>query len=211
MNLRSTFILLFFILAGNTFIYSQVPLVTGQNICSDGSQKTSIGVSGISGEKFYVLYLDNNMLQVRRLNSKSTGASITFGEFSEEGLYTVTEFANPVENFPRSSGTQVKGSVAISPTPKLMPMDTLKIGSGEKINFVPVSNLPETSFSWTSHVKKGTVKGNTGKGNGIIEDRLTLEGAGPASVVYSITPYRSLNGQVCTGETHNLTVKVTSP
>lgn len=208
MNLKTTIFLLFFVIFYNESVFCQVASVTGQNICSDGSQKTTIGVSGINQEKFYVLYLDNNLLQVRRLNTKASESGISFGEFSDEGNYTVYEFVNAVENFPKSRGNAVKGNILISPVPTLFIKDTLRLKSGEKVNFLPKCNLPETSFSWTSVVKKGMVRGITKKGSGTIEDLLITEGQENAMVIYSITPFRSVNNNLCTGETRNLVVTI---
>ena len=211
MNLKKLLFLSVLMIRELNAAIGQIAEISGQNICSDGNQRTTIKVVGMDPEKFYALYLDDKMLQIRRSASKGTDNSLSFGEFGEAGVYTVAVFDKAVEGFPRKSGKSVKGSVVISPMPVVFVKDTLKVKSGETFHYIPKSNLPETSFSWVSLVKYGAIKGNTKKGSGPIQDVLQVEGNKAGCLVYSITPYRSVNENICTGEARNLVIIISPP
>lgn len=197
-----------FLVCATHYVTAQVAEVSGQNICGDGSQRTTISITGMDQTRYYGLYHDDKLLQLRKSEPVGGERNLTFGEFSEPGVYTAASFDKVVEGFPRKQGTMLKGSVIISRVPVVLTGDTLRISSGEAINYLPKANLPETSFSWTSSVQSGSVRGNTKKGSGAIQDVIRNEGSIPACLVYSITPFRSENGNICTGESRNLIILI---
>lgn len=182
--------------------------ISGRNICADGSQHTTISITGMDPSRYYGLYQDDKLVQLRKSEAIGGERTLSFGEFSETGIYTAAMFDKVVEGFPKKQGTPIKGSVTISQLPVIFIQDTLRISSGEAVNYLPKANLPETSFSWTSFVKAGMVKGNTKKGSGAIQDVIRNEGSAKACVVYSITPFRTVNGNICTGESRNLNILI---
>ena len=122
-------------------IYAQVGEMTGSDICGDGHQTTTIGVSGIDPAKYYALYHDGEMLQVRQSSIESKDQGLTFGTFKETGSYTVVVFDNVVKGFPPKLGKPVKRKITISKMPVLFMGDTLKIKSGEVLNYIPRADL----------------------------------------------------------------------
>jgi hypothetical protein len=211
MNLKiaKIFILFFIFLAFKGM--TQSAMLNGQSICSDGTNETTISITGMDPSKYYALYLDDKLLQLRKSEAIGGERNISFGSIDEPGIYSAAEFDKVVEGFPRKQGTPLKGVVTISRAPVVIAKDTMRISSGEKLNLIPRADMPETSFSWTSVVKSGKVKGNTRKGSGPIEDLLVNDGTVTACVVYSIIPFRASNGNVCTGKSRDQAVLISPP
>jgi hypothetical protein len=186
----------------------QIVDITGTDICADGVQSTSVGVSGVKSGAFYALYRNNELVQVRNLASNSKDQSLSYGIFKEIGVYTVAAFEKPVADFPVKSGNPVKGSVKISAIPVLVKPDTLKIKSGEAVNYMPKADIEGTTFSWTANIKYGTATGFSKKGSEAIDDLIKLGDGSPACIVYTITPYSSPYSGSCMGATRDLIVIV---
>jgi hypothetical protein len=204
-------LILVFLFLGISEGIAQNAMLVGQNICTDGTNSTMISISGMDPSRYYALYLDDKLLQIRKSEVIGGEKSINFGSMDEPGIYSAAEFDKVVEGFPKKQGTPLKGIVTISRAPVIIAKDTMRISSGEKLNLMPKADMPETSFSWTSVVKSGKVKGNTRKGSGPIDDQLVNEGTGTACVIYLITPFRSFNGNVCTGKSRDQAVLITPP
>lgn len=201
--------LLFFLISG--FVPAQEAMLDGPDICSDGLSTSRIILRNMDTDKYYALYHDNRLVQMRKSAGTSQDKSIVFGDFKEPGVYTAAAFDKVVTGFPENQGTPVKGKVMIAESPVIFMADTLRIQSGQQVNFLPKSNMPDTEFSWLSRTEKGMVKGKTGKGNGAVRDILTVEGKTAAMVVYTITPYKNLNGITCSGTARDFVVLISPP
>jgi hypothetical protein len=186
----------------------QIVEITGTNICADGTQSTLIGISGIKSGTFYALYRNNELVQVRSLAVNSSEQSLSYGTFKEIGVYTASAFDKPVADFPAKSGNPVKGTVKISAIPVLVKPDTLKIKSGEAVNYIPKADIEGTTFSWTANLKYGMAAGFSKKGSEAIDDLIKLGDGSPACIVYTITPYSSPYSGSCMGTTRDLIVIV---
>jgi hypothetical protein len=195
-----------FVVMLNRPVLAQVTEMAGSSICSDGNNSTAISIIHTVPEKFYSLYKDGQLLQMRQSAVKTQENSILFGNFSEPGIYTTAVFDKVVAGFPMSSGTPAKGSIVISQAPVVLPMDSLILNSGEKVNFLPKADTPGSSFSWTSRVQYGKPRGQSKKGTDAIRDVLFADGGTRASVIYSITPYITRQGLLCTGRSRDLVV-----
>ncbi len=187
-------------------VLGQVPEMAGQSICSDGHNSTAISIIHTAPEKYYSLYKDGQLVQMRQSAVKSQENSILFGNFSEPGVYTAAVFDKVVSGFPMSSGAPVKGSIVISQAPVILRMDSLILKSGEKVDFLAKSDTPGCSFSWTSKALDGKPRGQSKKGTDAIQDLLFADGGIKASVVYTITPYITRQGVLCTGKSRELVV-----
>lgn len=198
------FILIIVLLASP--VLAQVPEISGQSICSDGHNSTAISIMHTAPEKFYSLYKDGQLVQMRQSAVASQENAILFGNFSEPGVYTAATFDKVVAGFPMSSGTPAKGSIVISQAPVILPMDSLVLSSGGKVDFMPRADTPGASFSWTSKILHGKPRGQSKKGTDAIRDQLFAEGGAMASVIYTITPYITRLGVLCTGRSRDLVV-----
>ena len=79
------------------------------------------------------------------------------------------------------------------------------ICSSTKINYIPVSSVSASTFTWTSLLTKGNVSGNTANGTGNITDVLVNNDATTISeVTYTITP----KANNCDGKTFTYTVRI---
>lgn len=185
---------------------AQVTEMAGQSICSDGNNSTDISIIHTVPEKFYSLYRDGQLVQMRQSAVKSQENSILFGSFSEPGIYTAAVFDKVVAGFPMSSGIPAKGNIVISQAPIILSMDSLVLKSGDKVDFLPKADTPGTSFSWTSKALDGKSRGQSKKGTDAIRDVLYADGGTRATVVYTITPYITRQGLLCTGRSRDLVV-----
>jgi hypothetical protein len=190
-------------------LYAQVGEMSGFDLCANGLQTTSIGVSGIDPGKYYALYRNNEMIQVRRTNAEGTEHVLSFGTFKDTGIYTAAAFDQVVDGFPSKKGMAVKGKITISQAPVLfMTSDTLRIKSGETLHYIPKADLPGATYTWTAYVKVGKATGYSKTGSNAIDDTIQAEGDGPACIIYSITPHGVDPIVSCTGEPRDLVVKI---
>jgi hypothetical protein len=189
-------------------LYAQVGELSGFDLCANGLQTTTIGVSGIDPGKYYALYHNNEMIQVRRSNAEGTEHVLSFGSFKDIGVYTAAAFDHVVEGFPAKNGMTVKGKITIAQAPVLYMGDTLRIKSGEVLHYIPKADLQGTTFTWTAYVKYGKAVGYSKTGSNSIDDTIRAEGDGPACVIYSITPHGADPIVSCIGEPRDLVVKI---
>jgi hypothetical protein len=189
-----------------TEIVAQVEDLMGSDICADGQQSTRIGIAGANPEKYYALYHNDKLFQVRQSGVAGQNQMLTFGTFKEVGSYTAASFDEMKEGFPAKLGTPVKGKITISPVPVMYMGDTLKIKSGEPLNYAPRANLAGTTFTWTTSVVKGKVTGLSKKGNNAINETLQLSDSNSACIIYSITPHSPDQFASCSGLTRDLVV-----
>jgi hypothetical protein len=190
-------------------LYAQVGEMSGFDLCANGLQTTSIGVSGIDPGKYYALYRNNEMIQVRRTNTEGSERVLSFGTFKDTGIYTAAAFDNVVDGFPSKKGVAVKGKITISQAPVLyMTGDTLRIKSGEVLHYTPKADVPGATFTWTAYVKVGKAVGYSKTGSNDINDTIRAEGDGPACIIFSITPHSVDPIVSCTGEPRDLVVKI---
>jgi hypothetical protein len=189
-------------------LYGQVGEISGFDLCSNGMQTTSIGVTGIDPGFYYVLFRNSELVQVRRTNAESAERVLSFGSFKDIGTYSVVAFDKVVEGFPPKSGKPVKGKITIAQAPVLFMGDTLRIKSGEVLHYVPKADLQGATFTWSAFVKYGKAVGYSKTGSYSIDDTLLVEGDGPACIVYSITPHGADPIVSCQGEPRDLVVKI---
>ena len=171
-------------------------------------QSTNIGISGADPAKYYALYQDNKMIQVRRANGEGNDHVFSFGVFKNVGSYSAVAFDKVVDGFPARLGKPVNGKITISPVPVLFMRDTLKIKSGKLLHYVPHADLQGTTYTWSAYVKYGKVSGYRKKGDNAIDDTLRVEGDSAACIVYSITPHGGDHIISCDGDTRDLVVIV---
>ena len=187
-------------------VLAQVAEISGQSICSDGRNSTAISILYTAPEKYYSLYKDGQLVQMRQSAVKTQENTISFGNFSEPGVYTAAVFDKIVAGFPMNSGTSAKGSIIIGQAPVVLAMDSIVLKSGEKVDFMPRADIQGTSFSWTSQVRSGKPRGQSKKGSDAIRDALFAEGGSRATLIYTITPYITRQGLMCTGNSRDLVV-----
>jgi hypothetical protein len=192
----------------STGLYAQVGEMSGFDLCANGLQTTTIGVSGIDQGKYYALYRDNEMIQVRRTNAEGTEHVLSFGSFKETGVYTAAAFDHVVDGFPSKSGMAVKGKITIARAPVLLMGDTLRIKSGEVLHYIPKADQQGATFTWTAYLKYGKAAGYSKTGSNSIDDTIRAEGDGAACIIYSITPHGADPIVSCNGEPRDLVVKI---
>ena len=198
--------LAWFVSAG---LFAQVGEMSGFDLCSNGLQTTAIGVSGIDPGKYYALYRNNEMIQVRRTNTEGSERVLSFGTFKDIGIYTAAAFDRVIDGFPSKNGTAVKGKITISQAPVLfMTSDTLRIKSGETLHYVPKADRPGATYTWTAYVKIGKAAGYSKTGSNAIDDTIRAEGDGPACIIYSITPHGADPIVSCNGEPRDLVILI---
>ena len=189
-------------------IFAQTGELMGSDICADGLQSTNIGIAGADPQKYYALYRNNELYQVRQSGIAGKDQMLNFGIFKEVGAYTAVAFDDVQAGFPAKQGTALKGKITISPVPVIFMGDTLKIKSGELLTYLPRADLSGTTFTWTTNVKSGKVSGVSKKGNNAINDAIQLLSGGKACIIYSITPYSPGQFSNCSGESRDLIVVV---
>ena len=200
-------LLLYFLSPRLQPLMAQKITLVGSNICSDGTQSVSIGLSDSDPKKVYALYRDDQMIQVRSINTETSPNPLNFGNMSQPGTYTVSEFAGGSNDYSKaSSGKIIKGSVSIFGIPVLTVPKKLEIKSGSAISFQPKADKEGCIYNWTARIDKGKVKGFKKTGEGMITDKPELEGSEPACIIYSITPMRSSREGACVGNTVDLIV-----
>ncbi|MCX6276981.1 MAG: hypothetical protein NT004_02645 [Bacteroidetes bacterium] len=195
-----------FLLCVPSGIFAQVGDLTGSDICGDGRQTTSIGISGADAGKYYALYRNDKLFQVRQSNVEEKDNVLSFGNFKETGYYTAVAFENPVKGFPSRRGKPVNGKITIYPVPTLIMGDTLKIKSGETIHYVPRADLQGTVFTWSAFLKYGKASGFSKTGSSTIGDTIQVEDDRPACIIYSITPHGADHIVSCNGDARDLVV-----
>jgi hypothetical protein len=85
------------------------------------------------------------------------------------------------------AGTPIQVVVSIDPTPSLTNLpNSVNICSGETLNFVPLSDVGGTTFSWTTS-GGANITGETLSGTGSITDVLTNTGSTIQLMTYTIT------------------------
>jgi PKD repeat protein len=99
-------------------------------------------------------------------------------------------------------------TVTVSPLPKITAIPAVSpICSNEPADIVLTTNIPNTTYTWTSTASPG-ITGNTNQANAVqtnaIQDVLINKGAAAGTVTYTITPY---NG-ACQGAPITATVTV---
>jgi hypothetical protein len=205
--LKKTIFLMLILSCGVGFnVLAQVEDLMGSDICADGQQSTTIGIAGSSEKKYYALYRNDELFQVRQSGVTGKNQMLSFGTFKEVGTYTAASFEEVKEGFPAKLGTPVKGKITISPVPVMYMGDTLKIKSGDIFNYAPRADLPGTTFTWTTSVVKGKVSGLGKKGNNAINDTILLNDNNNACIIYSITPHSPDQFGSCSGLTRDLVV-----
>lgn len=177
--------------------------IIGENVCTDGSQTTEIGLSDSRGGVFYVLFRNNKSVSfVSRQNS----GIITFGKFSEPGIYEVVEIEKLQSAHPsKSEGALQKGRVIIEEMPRLINVKPIEIISGDRLSFIPNTSVPGSRVKWTCKLASGQVTGFSKSGEGAIIDQLVLKNEAEAELVYMLTP---ISPGSCFGKTVELKIKV---
>lgn len=99
--------------------------------------------------------------------------------------------------------------VQVNPNPSVTSPPATSICTGDKVNYVPTSDVAGSTFTWTASVTSGTVSGFTSSGSGTIQDVLSLAPGASVSgeVTYVITP-KGPAPAICPGTPMNLTVTV---
>ena len=92
--------------------------------------------------------------------------------------------------------------------PNMSANSSQTICSNQIINFIPVSSIPGSFYSWSSSIAAGVVYGNSTSGTGNINDSL-VNGSNvlDAEVVYNITPFAfTPSNATCIGNPFNYSV-----
>lgn len=188
-------------------IYSQHYSLIGSDICSDGSQSTHISLSDSDPAKFYALYRDSELFEVKKHNSKKTPNVLDFDSYSEPGKYTVVEFSGTNPDFEKpGNGRKISGSVSIYRLPFVYVPKKLEARSGSPLNYQPKASIDGCTFKWTTRLDAGTATGFRKNGTGMITDTIVLKGTQHACVIYLITPYSPEYLGSCMGNSQELVV-----
>jgi hypothetical protein len=107
-------------------------------------------------------------------------------------FYTITAKANGCVSQTITASVLVNPAPIASATPKISP-----ICSGATTNIALTSNVPSSTFTWTSASVVG-VSGNVAGSGSTITQVLTNSGASPLEVIYIVTPKSPNN---CIGDT----------
>jgi hypothetical protein len=210
-TMKQTLTILLFILGScllSQRIYSQQYKLIGSDICSDGTQSTHISLSDSDPLKFYALYRDGELTEVKKHNSKKTPNVLDFGNYSEPGKYTAVEFsgANPEFEKPEK-GRKINGSVNINKVPVLYVAKKFETRSGSPLNYQPKASIEGCTFKWTARLDAGNATGFKKSGAGLmITDTIVVQGKQLASVVYTIIPYSPDHLGSCMGNNQELVV-----
>jgi hypothetical protein len=211
--MKQTLLIFYLILIIRIFTfpaYSQEYKIIGSDICSDGSQSANISLSDSDPGKLYALYRNGELLEVRSANTGKTPNLLAFSNYSDFGKYTVVEFKTTAGiNFKDpGNGRELPGSLNIYKKPDVLISKKIEIRSGMSLSFQPHGTVNGTIFRWTAHIEKGQAEGFSKTGEGIITDKINLQGNEPACIIYAITPYGPDELGVCMGNARELIVWV---
>jgi hypothetical protein len=206
----SRVILIIFIVAGSIpghGVHAQQYFLTGTDLCSNGAQSTSIGLSDSDPSKMYALYRDDQLLAVRTINTAKVPNPLDFGKFSETGKYTVVEFPEGNLDYRHpEKGRKINGMISINSIPVLDVPEKMEIKSGVQFSYQPHANIDGCRYKWTTRLESGKTTGYVKSGEGMIADKIVLTGNKPVRIIYLITPFSPGNLGSCMGNTCELTV-----
>jgi hypothetical protein len=188
--------------------YSQEYKIIGSDICSDGSHSANISLSDSDPGKLYALYRDGELLEVRSVNTGKTPNLLAFGNYSDFGKYTVVEFNTQAGTDFKDpgNGRKIPGGISIYRQPEVYISKKIEVRSGTPVNFQPKGSMQGSIFRWTARLEKGKAEGYNKSGEGIINDKIELQGNEPACIIYAITPYGPDELGGCKGNTRELIV-----
>jgi len=187
--------------------YGQSYQLTGADLCSDGSQSTTISLSDSDPAKYYALFRDNQLLAIQQCASGTSPNQILFGNFSEPGVYTAAEFNSFKSDVTPSDGKAIAGQVRINRVPLIyITNKPLVAKSGERFLYQPISSIKESEFTWTAKVVEGKPAKFDKNGKGLIDLTFALTDGKPAKVIFSITPIAPSSSGGCMGDPGDLTV-----
>ena len=188
-------------------LHAQEYLVTGTDLCTDGSQSTKIGLSDSDTGKIYTLYHDGKFIGLKSVNLGKAPNIIDFGSFQEPGKYTVVEFTRENLDFKHpEKGRKIRGTISINKLPVQYVPQKLEFKSGTPLNYQPRADIEGCTFKWTARLTKGKATGYKKSGEGMITDKPELQGTEPACVTYSITPISPAQLGSCMGNPLELVV-----
>jgi hypothetical protein len=188
---------------------AQSIFLTGTDICTDGTQSTEIGITDSDPTKHYALFRDGLQLMMFQQHSDQETNPITFGTFSEPGIYRVFQFDRHGSNMNPNNGIAIGEKIHIKPMPVLLVSDEpITTQSGMFFTYEPKSDIRDASYSWTATVTRGKMKKFTDRGRGDINQKLELEGEKPAQIVFSITPVAPDHLGGCMGDTSDIIVNI---
>ena len=196
----------------NLGIYCQQYSLIGTDICSDGSQTTTISLSGFDPQKMYAIYRDGKFIKAIYPETTEGKDRGTFGSFKNYGTYTAVEFLRSGNPGDPESGKKINGSVTIFRKPKISLPEKLEIKSGNALKFQPQTDLEGCTFKWNAKLESGKAVGFHKTGQGLICDTLTLQNKNKdtaACIIYSITPISPGRLGSCTGQAVDLIVWIT--
>lgn len=183
--------------------------LTGGNLCSNGQNGTTIGITDSDPSKYYALFHDGKRIAIQQYDSGITPNPITFGHFTEPGVYTIKQFDDFVSQNTSVRGKAISGQIHIYATPVVyLKQDTLETQSGKLFSFQPQSSMNDADFMWTASIKEGKLKKFNSNGKGMIELTLELLEAQATQVVFSITPIAPASKGGCMGSPRELTLWV---
>ncbi len=183
--------------------------LTGTDICTDGTQSTEIGITDSDPAKHYALFRDGIQLMMFQQYSDQDTNPITFGTFSEPGIYRVYQFERHGSNMNPNDGIAIGDQVHIKPMPVMfIPDEPITTQSGNTFNYEPKADIRDATFTWTATVAGGKVKKFNNRGRGDISMKLELDGDKPSQVVFSITPIAPDHLGGCMGHTRDLIVNI---
>jgi RHS repeat-associated protein len=131
-----------------------------------------------------------------------TGTS--FPVYPDVGTSVTYYAASYNSTYDCESTTRVAATATANPIPQVINLPaSISICSGAPLNFIPVSDVSGSSFSWTSSVS-GTVVNVSSSGAGAITDTPVNPGNTNGTVTYSVSAAK--NG--CTGDATTYTVTV---
>ena len=128
-------------------------------------------------------------------------------DYSPGALTQTTWFARVAKSPPCAQGITNSVVVVVNEQPEITSVSKDTLCSGETFSYLPTSNLPDVTYSWTA--SSATVTGFSPSGSGSISDILSLPPGSTMSgnVIYTITPVGP-EPTLCAGDPFELTVTV---
>lgn len=209
MTLKSLFLTCIFFILSQAALWAQETQLTGEDICSDGTQLTEIGLDKADSNSYYVLFRDGQQIVKPRQNINSDIHSFLFGSFSKPGIYTASRYATNDSVVDYKMGQQIDGQVIIEKRPVVtIKEDSIVISSGELFLFKPEINRSDVQILWTSTLINGKLKRMYKKGRGPLALTFELVGKKPATLIFSFEPNTSSDAGGCKGNKEKLKVVV---
>lgn len=183
--------------------------LTGTDICSAGSNSTSIGLTNADTAKYYALYHNGVQQVICKFKIEGKIKAILFGDYSQPGIYSAIQFDH-FDSIPDPKyGKTIPGEVKIKQSPIIsIPSEIVEIHSGDFFNYLPQTNMSNVEIIWTATLLEGKLTKFYEKGRGTIMLPFDLQGNQPAIIKFSFMPVAPEASGSCVGTIRKVTLRV---